>query len=234
MAWNPSKFGYTRSENTLRWLDVERAYEFVERFAPYQISGDIHIFLNELFRCRLKAAVFNDVDKIPKPRNRTHENVQPSLFNRLELPSLKNTQLSEGEISQLFFAPDAENRFIDLTKNYPEQMIEEGSGRLYGYGTDGYGTYIPLHLVWPDQVHYWGIYISERMLVDLAIRIYNHSDIQDKLKKITLSKLLNIAYQVILRHELFHFKIEQWTLMLEIVTGRPYYLPYLEKVYLYY
>lgn len=231
MVWNPSTLEYARSENTLRWLDIERAYAFVEHFAPYKISGDIHIFLKEIFRCRLKAAVLNVVDDLPKQHKISKEYVQLSIYDGLELPSFEDAHLFDAEISKLFFAPDAEKRFLDLASNYPQQKIEPGSGRLFGYGTDGYGTYIPLHLVWPNQIDYWGIYISEWMLVDLAIRIYRHKDIQGKLEKLTLRKLLDIAYQVILRHELFHFKIEQWSLMLELVTGRPFYLPYLERVY---
>jgi len=231
VVWNPSELEYSRSENTLRWLDVERAYEFVERYAPYKISGDIHIFLKEIFRCRLNAAVLNVVDDLPVHHKTSQENLQLSISDSLELPSLRDAHLFDAEISRLFFAPDAEKKFLELASHYPEQKVEQNSGRLFGYGTDGYGTYIPLHLVWPAQIDYWGIYISEWMLVDLAIRIYRHKDIQGKLETLTLKKLLDIAYQVILRHELFHFKIEQWSLMLELVTGRPYYLPYLEQVY---
>lgn len=53
---------------------------------------------------------------------------------------------------------------------------------------------------------------------------------QDQIEQI--GHLIQIAYQVILRHQLFHFKIEQWTLLFEFATGRPYYLPYLQYVYL--
>jgi hypothetical protein len=231
MEWNPSKLRFGRFENTLRWLDIERAYQFVEKYAPYKISGDINIFLREIFRCRLNAAVLDSVDSLPCFQKSSLENTSPSTDFHYDFSSLWDVYMIEAEIAKLFYAPDADKRFLELVNNYPEHKLEKNSGRLFGYGTDAYGTYIPLHLVWPNQRDFWGIYISEWMIVDLAIRIFRHLNIQHNLEELPVKKLLDIAYQVILRHELFHFKIEQWSLMLELITGRPYYLPYLEQVY---
>ena len=220
------------SQNSLRWLDMERAYQFVEQYAPYSITGDVQAFARAVFERRIGAALADSKEPLPEPAQEVLQ-AGPTQVGAvgLDTSALKKANLAEVDIAHILYAPDVDERFRKLADEYGVERPGPGSGRLFGYGTDGYGTYLPLHLLWPDHKH-WGIYISEQMLIDLAVRIFNHWTIRRDTELLPIPKLLDIAYQAILRHELFHFKIEQWVLWFELVTGRAYYLPYLANVYL--
>ena len=232
MPWTPPDLTNSRSKNLLHWLDMERAYQFVEEYAPYSITGDAQAFARAVFERRIGAALADSKEPLPEPAQEVAQ-VKPAQVGAvgLDTSALKKANLAEVDIAHILYAPDVDERFRKLADEYGMERPGAGSGRLFGYGTDGYGTYLPLHLLWPDHKR-WGIYISEQMLIDLAVRIFNHPYIRRDTELLPISRLLDIAYQAILRHELFHFKIEQWTLWFELVTGRAYYLPYLANIYL--
>lgn len=214
-------------QNEFRWLDMERAYQFVECYAPYLVSGDLHAFMNAVFNARWHAATQDEPQQVPSRKNLDTAISLDDIFKDKD-----RLVLSRLTIKDLKLAGDGEKRFDQIIKNQLAQLRTTDDGRLFGYGTDGYGTYLPLHLLWPKHRKHWGIYISERMLMALAAQMYCGSQPPLLPDWKEFIKFLKIAFQIILRHELFHFKIEQWALVMELITGRPVYLPYLEYVYL--
>jgi len=220
-------FGEARFKNDLLWSDMERAYEFVEKLAPYSISGDVNAFLNAVMRARLRAALEDQVDPIPSRTMVEHTSVFTDVLSQV-----KSQELTQMDIARLILKKDTEQKFRKQAAEQQQTISATQSGRLFGYGTDGYGTYLPLHLLWPKYLRFWGIYISESRLVELAMRLLYRSGLNLQNSEMNVIKLLDVAYQIILRHELFHFKLEQWALVFELATGKPVYLPYLANVYL--
>ncbi len=229
--WTPESLGIPNRQNFLLWKDMEKAYAFVETFAPFSITGNLQGFMYELFRRRWNLACSDNYE--PPPNSSTnYDSIDRSVL--LSTVPVGLTLISVDKLS-------LKNYFIDTFKEFLAEQTpiekQETTGKLFGYGTDGYGTYFPLHLFWPDMKDYWGIYISEKGVMCLAASLYLYFDIMhwllspDKENKL-IGYLLQIAYQIILRHQLFHFKIEQWALIFELATGHPYYLPYLQDVYL--
>ena len=224
MNWDPESLGLTRNQNYMLWKDMERAYKYIEDHAPYSISGDVNGFLFELIRRRWNIAC-NDIVEDP-PIIEAHtlttypkEDIVPDIKIGVSQVGFRDIPLSDAYKKRFI-------RFAEESANAEKAKIQ---GKLYGYGTDGFGTYLPLHLLWPELVNYWGIYISETGVLQLAARMYNLPNLKCEEN---IQTLIQIAYQAILRHELFHFKIEQWALIFELATGKPYYLPYLAHVYL--
>ena len=224
MNWDPESLGLTRNQNYMLWKDMERAYKYIEDHAPYSISGDVNGFLFELIRRRWNIAC-NDIVEDP-PIIEAHtlttypkEDIVPDIKIGVSQVGFRDIPLSDAYKKRFI-------RFAEESANAEKAKIQ---GKLYGYGTDGFGTYLPLHLLWPELVNYWGIYISETGVLQLAARMYNLPNLK---WEENIQTLIQIAYQAILRHELFHFKIEQWALIFELATGKPYYLSYLAYVYL--
>jgi hypothetical protein len=230
-TWSPESLGIPSRQNFLLWKDMERAYEFIENNARFSISGNVHGFLFELTRKRWNLAC---TDTFESPPSFQQQYPAPVLKNLLSDPP---AGLSLTTVDRLSLSKDFLKNFKAYSSAALETRETEPSGKLYGYGTDGFGTYIPLHLLWPGLKNHWGIYISESGVLGLAASLYQallsgykFSTPDAEIQKTSL--LIQIAYQVILRHQLFHFKIEQWSLLFEFATGRPYYLPYLQNVYL--
>lgn len=229
-SWSVENFGVSTWKNNLLWLDMERAYEYVELHAKYSISGSLEGFLFELFRRRWNLACANIIEDPPEvDGNYGSTNINNFISqtpNDLRIASLDRIPLDDNYVASF--------------KEYASRVApdeEINGGRLYGYGTDGYGTYIHLHLLWPSRKDYWGIYISETGVLNLAAKIYRDLRLErkensGKAENEQNRRLIQISYQIILRHQLFHFKVEHWTLFLILSSGRPYYLSYLEYVYL--
>ncbi|MCX6065073.1 MAG: hypothetical protein NT121_04870 [Chloroflexi bacterium] len=229
--WSPESLGIPSRQNLILWNDIELAYNFVEAHARYSISGDLQGFLFELVRKRWNLACADLYEPPPQIAQ------VPGSHSMLEALSQPPSGLELGRVDKLALGKGFLNKFKAFAASAAPIQAGGKTGKLYGYGTDGYGTYIPLHLLWPDFRKYWGIYISEAGVLSLAANLYNQLPIhqlsllpQDGNHPV--EKIIQIAYQVILRHQLFHFKIEQWALLFELATGQAYYLPYLEYVYL--
>jgi hypothetical protein len=230
-TWTPESLGMPNRQNFHLWKDMELAYEFVETYARYSISGALEVFLVELFGQRWDLACADIYEPPPISPLERYSITKSDLFSRAP------AGLSLGNVDDIKLT----NHFVDNFKQFATRQVTspepEPAGKLYGYGTDSYGTYIPLHLLWPEFKDYWGIYISENGVLSLATTLYhNLKEFQRELlsekEAERIGSIIQIAYRVILRHQLFHFKIEQWALLLELATGGAYYLPYLEYVYL--
>lgn len=230
-TWSPESLGMPNRQNYRLWNDIELAYNFVETYAPYSISGDLQGFLFVLIRRRWNLASADAYDLPPKMAQARYST------GREDLLSSAPAGLTLESVNKLYLTDRFAENFEHLTAHLVFRGEHETVGKLYGYGTDGFGTYIPLHLLWPDYKEYWGIYISETRVLSLAASLYRY--LPEKQMNLfpegearRINNLIQIAYQVILRHQLFHFKIEQWALLFELAIGKAYYLPYLKYVYL--
>lgn len=127
--------------------------------------------------------------------------------------------------------------------------------RIARRGTEAYATYLPIHYFAErsDFGTYWGIYISVEGVLQLAAslrdiavgclgepKLQQRSDPggeegEDSSRLSEEARIAGvfceIAYQVLLRHELQHFKIEAFTLHAELLTGRSLYVPYIRNIY---
>ena len=230
-SWSPESLGVPDRQNFRLWRDMERAYGFIETHARYSISGNLEGFLFELIRRRWNLACANLFEPPPEQSQEYNSTTRDNFM------SVAPTKLAVLNINKLSLSKGFAENFKKFADTLPLSCVKSSDGKLYGYGTDGYGTYIPLHLVWPKKKNYWGIYISETGILNLAATLYinlpkGQLDLfpQTEIKKI--EHLIQIAYQIILRHQLFHFKIEQWALLFEFASGHAYYLPYLQDVYI--
>ena len=102
-------------------------------------------------------------------------------------------------------------------------------------GIEAYATYLPIHFFpeghWRHRKPGWGIYVSEagvwhvaRMIEDGFVRSYGTPRAEDR------PLLLRIAFEVLLRHEMEHFKVESFALSAELQRRKPLYVPYLMSV----
>lgn len=100
-------------------------------------------------------------------------------------------------------------------------------------GLEAHATYRPIHFFFDDSRRFdtdWGIYISERAVLGLAARFADALEYKFGPPKDGVG-FVDLAYQVLLRHEIMHFKVESFALNAEMATGRPLYTPYLSEVY---
>jgi hypothetical protein len=230
-TWSPESLGIPKRQNYQLFQDIELAYEFIEKYSRYTITGKLEGFLFELIRRRWNLACKDNYEPPPDYKKSYEKREFSDVLSEppagLTLVSLYDLKLSREFV----------NIFKEFADNKKKTSDNKEENKLYGYGTDGYGTYLPLHLFWPELKEYWGIYISEVGILNLSAALYNDKKnpqlnlFEDNDPKL-INGLIQIAYQVILRHQLFHFKIEQWALMFELATGHPYYMPYLQDVYL--
>lgn len=231
-TWSPDNFGIRSIQNFQLWNDIEEAYTYVEAVPPYTITGNLKGFMFELVRRRWNLACTDSYEPPPSPGQDYQYN------HRFELIPEAPLGLIKSRIDKLSLNDQYVDHFIDFANQIPIVDDHDQNGKLFGYGTDGFGTYLPLHLLWPILADYWGIYISETGVLSLAASFYQHLGNtwsvrrdEEKISKL-IDSLIQIAYQVVLRHQLFHYKIEQWCLLHELITGQAYYLPYLQEVYL--
>jgi len=103
-------------------------------------------------------------------------------------------------------------------------------------GIEAFATYLPIHF-FPEGHRKkgkpgWGIYVSEagvrhvaRVIEQRFVQSYGAPCEDDQ------SSFHRIAFEVLLRHEMEHFKVESFALSAEMQQRRPLYVPYLMKVY---
>jgi predicted RNA binding protein YcfA (HicA-like mRNA interferase family) len=108
--------------------------------------------------------------------------------------------------------------------------------RLAKLGLEAYATYQPIHFFGTGKsfATNWGIYIAEQGVLRLAAALRSAFTSDSRFGEPSAPSnhlFIEMAYQVLLRHELGHFKIESFALNAEMFTGRALYVPYLVGVY---
>jgi hypothetical protein len=210
------------------WPDILLAYDYVDQHAPYVIEGDAAELLGRLYWARFAYAL----SESDRPR-------QMMLFDAIEGlgESLYGNagRVQSATISELSLERLDPNRVSAAIDGYRDRELfgeDPEGGRLFQHGTDGLATYIPLHIAYSlarrTRRLIWGILVSKDGIFQLGAHLARVLRLTQPKERVAA---IELAFQVLLRHELFHFKVEQWALMLELITGRPFYGPYLEKVY---
>ncbi len=114
----------------------------------------------------------------------------------------------------------------------------EDTARIKALGVEAYATYLPIHYFHNKQRHDldWGIVISEEGVAKLA-GVLEEACAQRKAifgapQGDVPALFAEIAYQILLRHELVHYKLELWALQAELLLHKRLYTHYIETVYL--
>jgi hypothetical protein len=103
-------------------------------------------------------------------------------------------------------------------------------------GIEAFATYLPIHFFpeghWKKGQPGWGIYVSEAGVIHVA-RIIEKSFVQryGAACEDDQASSLRIAFEILLRHEMEHFKVESFALSAEMQQRKPLYVPYLMNVY---
>ena len=138
--------------------------------------------------------------------------------------SMESAEASVDDEPSIIFEipPDLDDRTVreQLGRNRGsrfDQLIEVN-------GTDALGWYFPFHY----QIAQHGIYISSRGAVELAIHVFRHKYSDDPHED--LSRRLNYAVHLILRHEAFHFVTECMAANWELALGSACYIKARERL----
>lgn len=96
------------------------------------------------------------------------------------------------------------------------------------FGADAFGTYLPWHAYGDSHTTPWGIYIFFDRVIDWTAHVWRST--KSLPKGTTPIAVFNFLFNVVLRHELFHYHVERFATRLEVLDRRPVYRPYVEQV----
>jgi hypothetical protein len=154
-----------------------------------------------------------------------------------EYREAKKIPIISGNITQISTRNNASISSETKTSLINEYEFDTSSGKVGSLGAEAYAVYLPIHFFYNgDKLSTdWGIYISEKgiLKLSLAIREICINLCGEPIVGIEKSdRIFNqIAYQTLLRHEMFHFRIEFFTLHAELLTARSIYIPYISNVF---
>lgn len=220
-----------RQQNLLLYRYLRQAYDYSESFSATTLAGDREEFWLNLYTQRIQA-LFRGAPIAPLY---TSDDI---VFLRqwITEEEKSTTAIVEGNIDTLRIASETDN----FVREHKAKLLEEfeqdyNNGILTELGLEAYATYLPLHFFLEDKgddTPSWGIYISLQGILKLAAVIQeaaiNLWGVPDQQAKINFT---DVAYQILLRHELEHYKVESFALNAEMMLGEPIYTPYLMNVY---
>jgi hypothetical protein len=202
------------------------AFEATRHLSGDRIVGNAEEFLARLYLRRMGSVFGEPVD--------SHQGTPPdftSVIYRLDdMYHRRAEDILPGRIRRFSF--DDPGRGPGQTGG---SASEDGHERFReDLGIEAYATYFPIHFFpvdgWLNSR--WGIYISEfgvrkvaEVLKKSFIEQYGPPDGESEVL------FLRIAFEVLLRHEMEHFKIESFALNAELQQRTAIYVPYLLEVY---
>ncbi len=190
-----------KMQNWFLYGSIQKAYEYVNQFED--VSGPPQGVVDQLFRQRIASV----------------------------LDGQAPGEARVGRIDDIRVGPprlSAADRVIRYHRD---------TARINDLGVEAYATYLPIHYFHTQHRHdlNWGIVISEEGVAKLAGMLEAacadrkhefgepHGDVA--------ALFAEIAYQILLRHELVHYKLELWALQAELLLHRRLYTQYIERVY---
>jgi hypothetical protein len=207
------------------------AYESAKNLSRGSLGGDAERFLADLYSRRL-SAVFGEPAQGPVDLVNDLEKMRDRLAVMLDRRRADILKGCIGDFPLDRIDPEqmrSEYRDHDDGPNEfpPDHQFEE-------LGVEAYATYLPIHFFpedsWSDAK--WGIYISEDGVDSLAGLLQQaYRNAYGPPSPATKASFRQVAFEVLLRHEMAHFKIESFALNAEIYRREAVYVPYLEKVY---
>jgi hypothetical protein len=219
----------TNDRQLLKYIQL--AYEYASRVAVAPLSGSQSEFLTKLYQRRL-SSVLTGVVGPDLPADAGFEPVR-GWFR--EERAKRVSDILVGHIDQFRIGNDEPDAFRRNESQFLEGFRADlDLGRLLELGVEAYATYLPIHFFFspgrPAAV--WGVYISEQGVMRLAAILRRAC--YDRYGDPPAGRdglFVEIAYQILLRHELQHFKVESFALNAELFLGKPIYVPYLTGVY---
>ncbi len=221
------------TDNYLLYDYIQLAFDHVQKFSWEPAEGDPVRFLNQLYRSRTNS-VFSGGDLGEPKENESMNDIGQWLGK--ERTERKDGLLA-GTLDDMGITPDASEAFSKKGQELFNAYNRDSKGGCVStLGIEAYATYMPIHFFFSGQQNNtdWGIYISEDGVARLGALLQNACYKQREMGKVEPEKeylFLKIAYQILLRHELTHFRIESFSLSSELVQQRPLYAPYLYNIY---
>jgi len=151
-----------------------------------------------------------------------------------DLRSRRGAELLRGHVGDFRLddpGPEEQSRDGDWAEWPEDPLLDRQVEKL---GLEAYATYLPIHFFPEDPWTRanWGIYISEDgvgRLADLLKRGY--TDAYGPPSSPAKASFRRVAFEVLLRHEMEHFKVESFALNAEMYRQQGVYVPYLQNVY---
>ncbi len=188
-------------QNWFLYGHIQQAYEYVNQFED--VSGRPQEVVDNLFRQRVASV--------------------------LDGQSLGEVRV--GRIDDIRIGPPRQSA------RERQAQYHEDTAQINNLGVEAYATYLPIHYFHNKHHHGldWGIVIAEEGVAKLAGLLENactHRKHEFGEPQGDVAALFaEIAYQILLRHELVHYKLELWALQAELLLHKRLYTPYIETVY---
>lgn len=212
---------------------IQLAFLYADKLSKNGICGDRKQVLDKLFEARFKSVLFDASPTYTEPT--TDRDFVEWLDDAIRFITDQHSIVTNNDDD--FFGSSEE---IENEPNYRDldflQQFENDSSRLASLGLDAYATYRPIHF-FADARGFstnWGIYISELGVLRLAAKLHEMFVFDSRFGQPAPPKnhlFIEMAFQILLRHELGHFKFESFALNAEMLTQRALYVPYLVNVY---
>lgn len=217
--------------NPVLYNYLQLAYEHAQAFSEESLAGEATEFLGNLYGRRLDS-VLDELDDSDPP---LFAGVG-ALGEWLAKQRLRwSGAVLTGQINDLYAVEEAADLLEKELTEHEQRFERDTIGQAFHeLGVEAYATYLPIHFFFDgDPVDTaWGIYVSEQGVMRLASMLrreyrYAYGDPAPG----TSHRLVEMAYQILLRHELEHYKIEAFALNAEMYLERAVYVPYLSQVY---
>jgi len=215
-------------KDPLLYRDIQRAYEHIRSVVGNVVHGDAGDFLTRLYEQRLRSVLLGE--PMAPREGQTYEGFQ-HWFR--EARSARQGDVVAGTLDEIWVGDDTP----DLFREEGERLRREfdADRRSIGdLGLDCYAAYLPIHFFFGGNRSDtdWGIYISESGVMRLAAVLeFGFRRVCGPVPEDKASRFVSLAYQVLLRHELEHFKIESFALNAEMFMQKAVYVPYLLHIY---
>ena len=217
-------------DRRLLYRFIGMAFDAVAKMSRSSVYGDAEAFLTRLYLRRM-ASVFGEPIDEDGAKSRDLKDVVVHLhgIHRWRADDILSARPGKIEVD----APNVPN----LGGGQEDQGLDarrfDAEAEL---GIEAYATYLPIHFFpeghWREEGLGWGIYISEAGVRRVA-QIIEQGFVEryGDPRRDGEASFLRIAFEVLLRHEMEHFKVESFALSAEMQQRRPLYVPYLMNVY---
>jgi len=213
---------YTRTifsqEETLRKTRNKTLFSFIRYAYEYIKSRESEQELSEEVLERLYIKPLQSVFRRSDPDNKKHFSVTTGYVD---------SYTTEDTINQI--SDEREKVFVN-------DFHEDQKFNLRELGSDAFAVYLPIHFfAGGSQLETdWGIYISEEGIAKVGFALKQKcNSLFGPPNNVEYENAVfaNIAFQILLRHELYHFKIELFTINSELLIHKPIYKTYIANVY---
>ncbi len=230
-------------DNKILYQYIQMAYDYADRLGASSIAGNRAAFLAALYQRRIQSVLF-DQYPLSEPKGATLASTTEWFH---DVRDRKASDIIVGRLDDFRIGSDGALDLGSPTQRFADHFHRQSSpsGVVAELGGEAYASYLPIHFFAESREFSlnWGIYISELGIMRLAAALrtacypwLNTSQPQMPLLNNASpaeidAHFVQIAYQILLRHEIEHFKVESFALNAELFLGKPLYVPYLVDIY---